>query len=840
MTDVTEIVASFVVNNRSLVSADLPEHWKPAAASIFEDLVIVRENFEQILTLGDNSESSRLVSMLLTILAEAGQYRHEQFSPRNDKENKIRKRIDNEFLPLMGELRREAISVLKKYLLSDPFASIHEDIKQEIFPLLDSMNPEVDPKRFMPFRIIQVANVVDRLYGFRLRTQDTALTGDRDQSGLLEEIYNRKYLRFGTSGFRGRWQLDFTESRANQIVQAICEFLSARNTPAYVGAEDLSGKTLVIGYDSRKNADIVSDWVAQIALTNGFEVERSSRDTPTPALVYYLTDYMPPEKVAGLINCTASHNPPEWQGIKFNPRLGYPAPTNITDYIAFRTNEIQLLNQSAQTIIDGNDNDQAPIKSFDPISSYSEWIINSGRGNSRISLDIKRIKDFFADKLVVIDEMYGAGRGYLTRLLSHIGIQFEVIHGEKNPDFPGLDYANPEEPYINELAKAVKESGAQLGLGLDADADRFGIVDKGGIYFRPNQILPMLVKYLGVDRKLQGRVIATQTGSPLIENLAESIPNNEKHKPEKGAVPLYVRHPFYKQIIGNKEDRIQSNTFLVPVGIKYIEEIRRLDRNYQAYKKLPENWRDTILIGGEESSGLTTRGHVTDKDGIWADLLVMDMLAYYSSETNDRIKTISDIWKETVSVDGSWISYGGKENQNSNSGRIDIDAVLEVKEALIDHFLESFNEKANSFADLDIVFLGGIKHDAAELQLRDPSGGTNHYLRVRSSGTEPINRIYIESSSSLIAQKLLEETLLVLQKITLNELKKAWSKWKLVDILSQTNPSQVPDEAILDVISAKQWQVEEITRMLTLAIPTLESRTRRLAKEWIQILDNHE
>ena len=92
----------------------------------------------------------------------------------------------------------------------------------------------------------------------------------------------------------------------------------------------------------------MANWTAEVCLANGFEVEFANRDTPTPALVYYLTDYLPADQVAGLLICTASHNPPEWQGIKFNPRLGYPAPTNVTDFIAYRTNELQLVDADAR------------------------------------------------------------------------------------------------------------------------------------------------------------------------------------------------------------------------------------------------------------------------------------------------------------------------------------------------------------------------------------------------------------------------------------------------------------------------------------------------------------
>lgn len=636
MSNITRLANPFVKLNRALVSANRPEEWDPAASSIGKIITSIEDTLDLIGSSGDAVEQAQIISILLTVMAEAGQYRHEQFNPRTPEDRKTREMIDKEMLPAMGALRKQAISTAKKFFLLPIFQPLHEAMKQEIFDLLDSMDPELAPDRFMPFRVIQIGNVAERLYGFRLRTHDAYLVGDENRLGLLREIYNRKYLRFGTSGVRGRWQVDFTETRAKQVTQAICDFLNAKNIPDYAGAEDLSGRRIVIGFDSRKNARTVAEWLTQVCLANGFKVDLASRDTPTPALVYHLADYLDPEETAGLINCTASHNPPEWQGIKFNPRLGYPAPTNVTDFIAFRVNEIQLLNQNAQGCDLHMAEERDLVRGFDPLPSYSKWILNSGNGNTRIPLDFENMRLFFSDKFVVVDEMYGAGRGYLSKLLGEIGIKHTVIHAERNPNIPGLDYANPEEPYINALKEAVASSGAYLGIGTDTDADRFGVVDKGGEYIRPNQILPMLVRYLGVERKITGRVIATQTGSPIIEKLAGHIPGNEENKPLPGTIPLYVRHPFYRLRVGDLKERVQEHTFLVPVGIKYIEEIRRLDREYNPLKPLPKNWRDVLLIGGEESSGLTTRGHVTDKDGVWANLLIMDMIAYYAKKTKGK------------------------------------------------------------------------------------------------------------------------------------------------------------------------------------------------------------
>jgi len=826
----------FVKLLRILTEAEVPEDWDPAIDLTRRFLEVVERELTRDLQ-WPPAESAKLFSMLLTLLAEAGQYRHETYSGDPGR----RELIDQELLPKMGQLREYTISVAKQYLHQPVFSSLEADVELEIFPLLESMgdtsgkNSKLARDRYMPFRVIQVGNVVERLYSFRIRTTDPRLVGGESTTGLLREIYDRKYARFGTSGVRGRWGLDFTEVRAKRVVQAICDFLKASEVPAYVGAEDLQGKRVVIGYDSRRNARLVAEWTAQVFLANGFKVDLANRDTPTPALVYYLTDYLDPNEVAGLINCTASHNPPEWQGTKFNPRQGYPAPTSLTDFIAARANQLQLLDESAPVADLAQAEERGDLRGFDPIVNYTNWVLDNGNGNQRIPIDPDRIRNHFKDGFVVVDEMHGVSRGYLTRLLGEIGVRYKVIHAERDPNLPGLDYANPEEPFINTLKATVRElDDAMLGLGMDTDADRFGVVEGDGTYYRPNQVLPMLIRYLGIDRQLTGRVIATQTGSPLIEKLAGMIPNNEQNQPEPGVVPAFVGHPFYQRRVGEREDRMYRYTFMVPVGIKYIEEQRRTDRRYQFYQELPEGWRDTILIGGEESSGLTTRGHVTDKDGVWANLLIMDMVAYYG-------KPLAQIWEDTVAVAG-WTSFGGLElsADPSNTGRTDVDAVLEAKEALINDFLDRFEGKApgeGTLAGLQVVYAGGIRYDFVDLQLRDTQGGTQHYLRVRASGTEPINRIYVESSDPEIARRLMETALGRLEELSAAEIRKAHSEWRLAGIFSATQPSSALVETVKSVINSHDgWSCQGVISRLERTLPTVERRNQHAIRAWIAAL----
>lgn len=826
--------------NRTLITAETEPEWNAAVEAMAHYLAVLDQKLisHPEMIAHQPSDSSRALSILLTLSAIGTQYRHEQFKPSDENGQKRRELIDRVYLPLTGKLRTQAIELAKKYLSAAVFDSLREGIDHEIIPLLDSLDYEKDPARWMPYRVIQIGNIYERLYSFRLRTDDSLLIGDGQHPGLLRMIYDRKYLRFGTSGVRGRWGDDFTERRSRQVVQAVCDFLNDVDVPDFVGHENLAGKKVIIGYDTRRNADRVAQWTAEVCLANGFEVEFANRDTPTPALVYYLTDHLPPQEVAGLLICTASHNPPEWQGIKFNPRLGYPATSNVTDFLSFHINELQLVDQSARVTDVTDARQRGLFHGFDPLDDYVAWIKNNGNGNARIPVDFDRIRDFFSDKMVVIDEFHGSGRGYLTRLVGEAGVRYTVIHAERDPELTGLDYANPEEPFINPLKAKVVETGAQLGLGMDTDADRFGIVDKGGVYFRPNQILPMLVRYLGVERGLKGRVIATQTGSPLIEILAGKIPDNRENEPAEDALPGYVSHPFYSIRLGKREDRILKHAFLVPVGIKYIEEIRRTNRAYQAEKPLPENWRDRILIGGEESSGLTTRGHVTDKDGPWANLLVMDMLAYYGTRAENPLTTLAEIWQETVRMPGLWESFGiTPEDESSHTGRVDVDAPLEAKEAFINYYLDLPDTTQNpQVVDLAITYLGGIRYEVAEMQLQDENGDDRYQLRVRASGTEPINRIYVESQDPKLGKVIMEAALDRLEQLTIDEIHKAYSEWRLVDMLSHTRLTEKTRQAVIETIEKQGWSLAAVTAKLVKSMQILENRNRKIAAKWLAVL----
>lgn len=188
--------------NRELLVADTADLWRPAIENMTAMLDEVRALLRQEPGLvGENlCLSSRIFSLLLTVAATGSQGRLELYKGKDEKGRLYQAEIESDYIPRSGDLRRLAIEISKEYLENAVFDSLRDAITFEIFPLLDSLNDKVDPDRYMPYRVIQIGNIFERMYAFRLRTADPVLLGLAGRKGLLREIYDRKYLRFGTSG----------------------------------------------------------------------------------------------------------------------------------------------------------------------------------------------------------------------------------------------------------------------------------------------------------------------------------------------------------------------------------------------------------------------------------------------------------------------------------------------------------------------------------------------------------------------------------------------------------------------------------------------------------------
>jgi phosphoglucomutase len=234
---------------------------------------------------------------------------------------------------------------------------------------------------------------------------------------------------------------------------------------------------------------------------------------------------------------------------------------------------------------------------------------------------------------------------------------------------------------------------------------------------------------------------------------------------------------------------------------------------------------ERMLIGGEESSGLTTRGHVPDKDGSWANLLVMDMMAYYQ-------KSLAEIWEMVTSSEDGYVSYGG---------RVDVDASDRAKEKLISYFLDVYKGKRSGEVSIEgypILYAGGTRYDMVEIFLADQQGRRRNYLRIRASGTEPIIRIYTETSDPELWQELIGFALDQLDTFTIQEIQQAYRLERLADLLATTSPGNW--DRVLAAAQEKMhqtgWQPTALAEALNQKLPHLENRNKDIARQWLEKL----
>jgi len=451
-------------------------------------------------------------------------------------------------------------------------------------------------------------------------------------------------IRFGTSGWRAIIAEDFTFENVRLVSQAIVDYLK----------DNKQSEKVLIGYDTRFLSGHFSRVSAEVFALNKIEVLLAERDTPTPAIAYHIIK----QKLGGGVNFTASHNPPEYNGIKFSPSHGGPAQREVTQSIE---KGIIRLQKSGRDIKLCSSSCNKYIKTFDPKPAYLKRL--------------KQIVDFSCIKKaklkIAVDCMYGTSRGYIDNLLKPNVKELVMFHDYLNPLFGGLP-PEPDKPYIQDMIKHVKKNKFDLGLGCDGDADRFGIVDKGGEFLYPNDIITLLFHYLLKTRPKAAKVARTLSTTHMIDAIAAA------HGIE---------------------------VIETPVGFKYIgEAIQAGD----------------CIIGGEESGGLSIQGHIPEKDGILACLLVAEMVA---REKKSLVQMMSELRKKYGSF------YSGRKNMHLG----------EKQKQILQRKLKDLSAK-QTFGDMRIIsrnFTDGYK-----LILEN-----NCWVMFRPSGTEPVMRCYFEANS---------------------------------------------------------------------------------------------
>jgi alpha-D-glucose phosphate-specific phosphoglucomutase len=455
-------------------------------------------------------------------------------------------------------------------------------------------------------------------------------------------------IKFGTSGWRGIISDAFTFANVEQAARAIAEHLQENPPPK-------AKKLLIVGHDTRFLSREFATRCATIIADCGFEVLLTDRDAPTPVISHSIRIH----KAAGGINITASHNPPEWNGLKFNEANGAPCSPETAKEIEIKADVLSSQFSVPSTNSAGESKPQrSTFKVFDPIPAYFAQLAKL--------IDFKALKR--QRKKAVVDLMFGTGRGYLDTLLAKRGgWQVEALHGELNPLF-GDGHPEPIKEHMGELLARLKRSKAALGLGLDPDADRFAIVDRDGTFINANQVLALTLYHLVKNRHWTGSVVRTVATSHLVDAVAAEF-------------GVKVRE--------------------TPVGFKYIGALME---------------SEPIIVGGEESGGLSVKGHVPEKDGILACLLMAELVAYEGQSLGAILK---DIQRRAGGI---------------VSDRINLRVTPERKEQLLKRFAAGLDEFGGRKVT-DTITMDGYKFLL----------GDGCWVMFRASGTEPVFRCYLEA-----------------------------------------------------------------------------------------------
>jgi phosphoglucomutase len=373
-------------------------------------------------------------------------------------------------------------------------------------------------------------------------------------------------IKFGTSGWRAVMAGEFTFANVRRAVGGIAR---------YVASQKRQGARVIVGRDPRFLGETFCTMASEILDAHGITPVVVAEPAPTPAFAHAVVQ----AKADGVINFTASHNPPEYNGIKFSTPDGCPALPDVTNQI------------------------EAEIEAGDSAASTSGVIHSKSSGVTKESLDVKpaylkRLAEIVdldvigkAKLQVCFDPMWGAARGYSDMLLRAAGVKVATVHDYRDVLFGG-HAPEPDDHLLEDLREKMRETGAQIGIATDGDADRFGIVDADGTFLQPNYVIALLFDYLVESRGWKNGVAKSVATTNLINAIAEAR-----------GVELYE----------------------TPVGFKYIGELIMQDK---------------IAIGGEESAGLSIRHHVPEKDGLLAGLLCCEMVARRGKSLGEQLKAL--------------------------------------------------------------------------------------------------------------------------------------------------------------------------------------------------------
>lgn len=471
---------------------------------------------------------------------------------------------------------------------------------------------------------------------------------------------------FGTDGWRARTAEDYTFESVRRCADGVAEYVEAR-------AE--SAKGVVIAFDRRFASEHFAAAAAEVLAARGIPVALATHAVPTQmsSLEVVLRG-----SAAGIV-ITASHNPWTDNGFKVKSPTGAAAAADMLKVI-----EAQIA-RNADLAIDRRPLAEAEaaglVERYDPYDAYEAHV--------RRSIDLDRLRD--ADVSVLVEPLWGAGAGWISRLLAGGRIRVTELHLERNPYFGGVN-PEPIRPNVNEALARLAAGGFDLGLMLDGDADRAGAADEKGVFIHQLQVTGLLAYYLAEHRGMREPVVYSVNNTSMVPRLGE-------------------RYGF--------------DVHEVPVGFKFIG---------------PKMIETGAMLGAEESGGFGFGMHLPERDGIYADLMLLDL---FLRERERGVWPVSKAMERFHEIAGPSFYL-----------RTDLHFERAGYDAVKARIVEGLREAApTALAGQAVVRTQPLStHDGYKFFVDDGS-----WVMIRTSGTEPLCRIYAEATSAEVRDRLLAE-----------------------------------------------------------------------------------
>lgn len=473
-------------------------------------------------------------------------------------------------------------------------------------------------------------------------------------------------IHFGTDGWRGVISDTFTFNNVRQVSQAIADAVASDawlNGHNHIGADP---KCMVVGFDTRFLSDRYAIEVARVLAANGYKVFLTSADVATPVVSFAVRHL---HAIAGVM-VTASHNAPRYNGIKLKAAYGGSAMPEQCRRVEVYYSDNQSRARGPNVMDLDKAREMGLIERFNPTTDYYAHL--------RTLIDFDLIAE--NPQLLVVDSMFGSGRGLIKGILQGTGCEVFEVRAEMNPGFGGT-HPEPIERNLGPLAGAIMAGHGQLGIATDGDGDRIGAMDGRGQFVDPHRVLALGAKYLVEQRGLKGKIVKTVSTTNMLNRVAA------------------------------KYDLELVET---PVGFNHIAD---------------HMLNDNVLIGGEESGGISIKGHIPEGDGVLTGLLLLEMVAA-TGKPLERL--VSELLEE----------FGP-----SCYERDDLRLARPIsKERMVATLRD---DAPASIGGIDVISVNDV--DGVKYVLADDS-----WLLIRPSGTEPVLRVYAEAREPKMVEVLLK------------------------------------------------------------------------------------